>query len=103
MRAIDSLARARLKLAPLPTRSLLPSQFTFYVAFPKSSIETRSLPTLARYFLAVLPSMSLFLKAPLRLALGGFAIYAMPRRRLGEEGSLASPRLHSHAGEEWMK
>jgi hypothetical protein len=50
MRAIDSLAPARLKLAPLPTRSLLPSQFTFYVAFPKSSIETRSLPTLARCF-----------------------------------------------------
>jgi len=88
---IDSFAPARLKLAPcqlarcfprsftfylaLPKRSietrLLPSSlaathrgFAFYVAFPKSSIETRSLPSSLIGTLATLPSTSLIPSAP---------------------------------------
>jgi hypothetical protein len=43
------------------------ARFTFYVADPISSIETRSLPTLARCYLAALPSMSLIPSAPFSL------------------------------------
>jgi len=37
--SMSQIPSTPLKLAPCPTRSLLPSQFTFYVAFPKSSIQ----------------------------------------------------------------
>jgi len=56
--------------AARPLHSLAATRhgFTFYVADPVSSIETRSLPALARCYLAVLPSMSLIPSAPFTIS-----------------------------------
>jgi hypothetical protein len=59
----DSCAPAHLKLAPFPTRSLLPHSFTFYVAFPVSSIRPLGLPI----YVARLPAAP-FSLIPRRLA-----------------------------------
>ena len=57
-----------LKLAPFPTRSLLPSQFYLLCRFPKRSIVSRSLPLGSTATLAALPAMSLIPVAPFGLS-----------------------------------
>jgi hypothetical protein len=64
----DSCAPAHLKLAPSPTRSLLPSQFCLLCRFSQKLHST-----------------------------SWFAHLCLARRSLGEGGSLASPRLRSLA------
>jgi hypothetical protein len=49
------------------------------------AIETRSLPALARRYLAALPSMSLSPNAPF---LHSRRVLCLPRRSIGEGGSL---------------
>src|SRR5438034_6017702 len=50
--AFDSCAPAHLKLAPFPTRSLLPSQFCLLCRFPKSSVRPLGFPIYAWHAVA---------------------------------------------------
>ena len=68
-----------LKLAPFPTRSLLPSQFYLLCRFPKRSIVSRSLPLGSTATLAALPAMSLFPDAPFGLSVCPSMSLSKPR------------------------
>src|SRR5207302_5387510 len=69
-------------LAALPSTRAIPDRDVFYVAFPKRSIETHSLPTLARCFPR---SFTFYVAYPIR-SIPSLATCSM---------SLDSRRLHS--------